>query len=182
MARTTLKPAIRNGLTALILILLAANVAAVVVRYGRNDRTRVSVAPAPSTTVSPRVSPTTETTVTATTVTPTTVTPTTATPTTATPTTVTPVAPASPPGGSPIPAGPADTASPTTSTAPPATTAPGAGTLPATDPGTVQAAPPAPPQHPKTGGHRLSVLALAFIGLGLAGLRLTRRTRSIPMQ
>lgn len=161
--RTTLKPAIRNGLTALIVILLAADVAAVVIRYGRDDRTRVSVAPAPSTTTSTTTSPTTETTVTATTVT--------ATTSTTTPTTVAPAATGSADFGA------------TTSTAPPVTTSPDAITgPPATFPRVVPAAPPVPIEHPHTGGHPLSLLALLLIGVGLAGLRLTRRARSDPSQ
>jgi len=172
MARTTLKPAIRNGLTAFIVALVAANVAVIVVRHGRNDRTRVSVAPAPSTTVSPTtvspttVSPTTETTVTST-VPPTTVSNTTVPPTTVPPTTVAPTTSTADGLGLP-----ADAGATTTSTAP-ATTTPGAITVPVADPSAV----PALTEHPHTGGHPLPLLALILVAMGLAGLRFSRRTR-----
>ncbi len=137
MARTTLKPATRIGLTVLIVVLLAANVAVVVVRYGRSDRTQVSVAPSPSTTRSP----VTESTM-----------PTTVSPTTVSPTSVAP-----------------------TSVAPTPTTVAGTITVP-TDPVTGLAAPGGVAEHPHTGGHPLSLLALGLVAAGLACLRFSRRT------
>ncbi|MEN3316185.1 MAG: hypothetical protein V7605_2419 [Acidimicrobiaceae bacterium] len=76
-----MKPATRNGLTVLIVALLGVGVGVVFVRHGRDDRTRVAVAPAVSTTASPTTaspttaSPTTETTTTVTTAVPTTTAP-----------------------------------------------------------------------------------------------------------
>ncbi len=169
MARTTLKPAIRNGLTALIVILLGVNAAVVVVRYGRTDRTRVSVAPAPSTTTSPTTSPTTETT----TSTPTTSTPATSAPTTGAPTTsFVPTTPTT--AVTPAAVGSAETGATV------ATTVPDTTTVPATGPTGGQVAPAPLAEHPHTGGHPLSLLALLLVGVGLVGLRFTRRTRSTP--
>ncbi|MGI8777449.1 MAG: hypothetical protein ACR2LJ_08700 [Acidimicrobiales bacterium] len=156
-----MKPAIRNGLTALILTLLAISVGAVVVRHRRSDRTNVSAAPVVSTTTPPTTTP------------PTTTPPTTASPTTETTvTTVTTVTTeTSGTTVSPTSSGPTTGAGATTTTVPDTTTVPGA------DRATVQAGPPGLAEHPHTGRRSLLLPATVLIGVGLAGLRMTRRTR-----
>jgi cytoskeletal protein RodZ len=146
------KPATRNGLTVLIVALLGVGVGVVFVRHGRDDRTRVAVAPAVSTTASP------------TTASPTTASPTTASPTTETTTTVTTAVPTT--------TAPAATVPPTTE-APAAAAAAAAG---AGDPATIQGV---TGEHPHTGRRSLLLPALLLIGAGLAGFRVSRRPRPV---
>lgn len=167
-----MKPATRNGLTVLIVALLAVGVGVVFVRHGRTR-----VAPAVSTTTA---SPTTAS--------PTTASPTTASPTTATTTTVgtaVPTTTAPPTSLPPTTEAPATGAAAgagagagATTVAPPTTTAPGTVTGPAGDPATIQGV---SGEHPHTGRRSLLLPALVLIGTGLAGFRVSRRTRPSPI-